>query len=128
MPSPPSPASDWFHRKRQAPKDPHKIFLSRLLSMLAGDRSQRVPPPPTLPGRPPAPPAASAAPPPSAWRPDNRWERPEPPARKAVGNGDRDTERDGDPPYSREQLELMNHRFVTALERAIENGNEKPGA
>ena len=37
---------------------------------------------------------------------------------------DAPTDYDGDPPWPREQLELMNERFVERLERAIQRGQE----
>src|SRR5262249_20475472 len=50
----PSSPTDWFHRggKTAASKDPRPAALKRLIRMLAGDASQRTPPPVTLAGQP----------------------------------------------------------------------------
>jgi hypothetical protein len=57
--------------------------------------------------------------------PSERLERPVS-YRGGRSTPEKDTERDGDGPYSHEQLLEMDRRFVEALERAIAAGDEHP--
>src|SRR5262249_3895766 len=78
--------SDWLLSIFSPAQAEHDAALSCLISMLAGDISQRTPPRPSLPGRPGdavaeaiGPPAPVTA---SPWRPPVRWERSARPARE----------------------------------------------
>jgi hypothetical protein len=95
--------------------------LAKLVRMLVGDTA-RPRPPISLAGRPtiptPPPPSAASAPVPVTHpRPLGRT-----PREKAVEPSNDDA--DAREPYSREQLERMDRRFVERLERAIKRGQE----
>src|SRR5262245_13139057 len=124
----PSSLTDWFHhgRRTTAPApSARQAALKRLIRLLAGD-GRRPPPPVTLAGRPTSNGYANqAAPPvPPRWKPDSKWDHG--PGRPAhVSPAREPSHSDGDPPYSREELERMNERFAQRLERAFARGKER---
>jgi len=102
----------------------HQTFLTRLLALLAADASKRTPPRPTLPGQP-ANGGTAPSPPALVWRSPIRWDH-EPSERRPVGNKPMPT--DGDPPYTRDQLQRMDSKFVNRLELALAAGFEHRAA
>jgi hypothetical protein len=127
---------DWFHRGRKtaAPGDPQPAALRRLIRMLAGDASQRTPPPVTLAGQPTNGSIVHDEPP---ALPDERrgskWGRVQSTLRGHVGRsnlpeGNEPIAEDANGPYSREELERMDRKFVSRLERAFESGEESRAA
>jgi hypothetical protein len=116
--------ADWFRCIRSTVAEEHYAAFVKLGRLLAGAASYRRPPPVSLPGRPATPPPAPPALPPPVpldSRPAS-WV----PRGKAVAHPGKAT--DGDPPYSRAQLERMNTRFAERLEHAIAQGKERPHA
>jgi hypothetical protein len=106
--------AEWFRCIRGTSAE-HHAALFKLVRMLSGD-DRRPRPPISLPGRsamPTAPPPAS----PSAIRQHRLW-------RWAPPREPKDA--DAREPYSREQLERMDTRFIERLERAIARGQEQP--
>jgi hypothetical protein len=115
--------AEWFRCiGRTATLQERQAALAKLVRLLVGDTT-RPRPPISLPGRlalPVAPPPAIALSP----TPTLRYWRRAVPTGKAITRPSSDA--DAREPYSREQLERMDTRFIERLERAIAHGKERP--
>jgi hypothetical protein len=114
--------ADWFRCIRSSSPAERHAALARLVRLLCGDASHRPPPSVSLARRP----ALPAAPPTSSPVATTRQksERRTLPWGKTAAQPP--TDADARDPYSREELEQMDSRFVRRLEHAINCGKERP--
>jgi hypothetical protein len=116
--------AEWLRCIRSSSSAERHAALTKLVRLLCGDLSHRLPPPISLAGRP----AIPAAPPPVTSSPapavkQHSWRQALPRGKTAALPS---TDADARDPYSRDELERMDARFHHALEHAIACGKEQP--